>query len=115
MLQPVRVPGSGDKLIEEYAGAASTEHEAVSVARMTAPPGWDEPGQRPAFDEVTYVLAGEMQVEDEQGQLLRVGAGECVLVRAGEWVRYSVGDSGADYLAVCSPAFTVDGARRDGH
>lgn len=113
MLQPVRVPGAGDKHIQEYAGAASTGHDAVSVARMTAPPGWDEPGQRPEFDEVTYVLAGEMLVEGDDGVILRVGPGECALVRAGEWVRYSVGDSGADYLAVCSPAFTLSSARRD--
>lgn len=113
MLQPVRVPGVGEKLIQEYAGAASTGHDAVSVARMTAPPGWDEPGQRPEFDEVTYVLAGEMCVEDEQGEVTRIGAGECLLVRAGEWVRYFVGDTGADYLAVCWPAFTPTSARRD--
>ncbi len=113
MLQPVRVPGAGEKLIQEYAGAASTGHGAMSVARMTAPPGWDEPGQRPEFDEVTYVLAGEMCVEDEHGRITSVGPGECVLVRAGEWVRYFVGDTGADYLAVCSPAFTAETARRD--
>ena len=112
MLQPVRVPGAGDKLIQEFAGAASSGHEGVSLARMTAPPGWDEPGQRPEFDEVTSVLAGEMCVEHEGGEI-RVGAGECVLARAGEWVRYSVGDSGADYISVCSPAFTVTGARID--
>lgn len=113
MLQPVRVPGTGEKLIQEYAGAASTGHDAVSLARMTAPPGWDEPGQRPDFDEVTFILAGEMLVEDEQGVISRLGPGECVLVRAGEWVRYSVGASGADYLAVCAPAFTTQSARRD--
>lgn len=112
MLQPVRVPGAGEKLIDEYAGAASTGHAAVSVARMTAPPGWDEPGQRPEFDEVTYVLAGEMSVEHEGG-VIRVGAGECVLARAGEWVRYSVGASGADYISVCSPAFTLATAHVD--
>lgn len=112
MLQPVRVPGVGDKLIQEFAGAASSGHEGVSVARMTAPPGWEEPGQRPEFDEVTYVLAGEMRVEHEGGEL-SVGAGECVLARAGEWVRYSVGVSGADYISVCSPAFTAATAHID--
>jgi mannose-6-phosphate isomerase-like protein (cupin superfamily) len=112
MLQPVRVPGLGDKLIEELAGTASTGHREVSVARMTAPPGWDEPGQRPEFDELTYVLAGEIVVHHEGGEL-SVTAGECVLTRAGEWVRYSVGPSGADYLAVCSPAFTPASAHRD--
>lgn len=112
MLQPVRVPGAGDKLVQEFAGAASSGHEGVSVARMTAPPGWQEAGQRPDFDEVTYVLAGEMCVEHEGGEI-RVGAGDCVLARAGEWVRYSVGDSGADYISVCAPAFTVATANID--
>lgn len=111
-LQPVRVTGVGDKLIEEFVGAASTGHAAVSVARMTAPPGWDEPGQRPEFDEVTYVLAGEIIVEQDGGST-SVTAGEAVLTRAGEWVRYSVGASGADYIAVCAPAFTDSGANRD--
>lgn len=113
MLRPVRVPGTGEKLIDEYAGAASSGHGGVSVARMSAPPGWDEPGQCPEFDEVTYVLVGEMVVERRDGEALRVGAGECVLVPSGEWVRYSVGDSGADYISVCSPAFTMDTVHRD--
>lgn len=112
MLEPVRVHDTSDKLILELVGAASTGHEGVSVARMTAPPGWDEPGQRPEFDEITYVLAGEIVVEHEGGST-SVTAGECILTRAGEWVRYSVGASGADYLAVCSPAFTPQGAHRD--
>lgn len=112
MLEPVRVHDTSDKLILELVGAASTGHEGVSVARMTAPPGWDEPGQRPEFDEITYVLAGEIVVEHEGGST-SVTAGECILTRAGEWVRYSVGASGADYLAVCSPAFTAAGAHRD--
>ncbi|MFK5634581.1 MULTISPECIES: cupin domain-containing protein [unclassified Ornithinimicrobium] len=112
MLQPVRVPDTSDKLILELVGAASTGHEGVSVARMTAPPGWDEPGQRPDFDEITYVLAGEIVVEHEGGRT-SVTAGECILTRAGEWVRYSVGASGADYLAVCSPAFTPQAVHRD--
>lgn len=113
MLQPVRVPGVGEKLIQEFAGAASSGHEGVSVARMTAPPGWEEPGQRPEFDEITYVLAGEMLLEHEDGTTTKVGPGQCVLTSAGEWVRYSVGVSGADYLSVCSPAFTPATAHRD--
>ncbi|WP_299519793.1 AraC family ligand binding domain-containing protein [uncultured Serinicoccus sp.] len=113
MLRPVRVPGTGEKLIQELAGAASTSQDTVSVARMTAPAGWDEPGQRPEFDEVTYLLAGHLVVEHEGGRL-ELGPGECVLTRAGEWVRYSVGPGGAEYLAVCAPAFTLGRANRDG-
>lgn len=112
MLQPVRVPGTGDKLIQELAGVASTGQDGVSVARMTAPAGWDEPGQRPEFDEITYVLAGELVVEHEGGRL-SLGAGECVMARAGEWVRYAAGPGGAEYLAVCAPAFTPERAHRD--
>lgn len=112
MLRPVRVPGTGEKLIQELAGAASTGQESVSLARMTAPAGWDEPGQRPEFDEITYVLAGHLVVEHDEGQV-DVGPGECVLTRAGEWVRYSAGPTGAEYLAVCAPAFTLEGANRD--
>ena len=113
MLRPVRVPGTGEKLIQELAGAASTGQDTVSVARMTAPAGWDEPGQRPDFDEITYVLAGHLVVEHDEGQV-ELGAGECILTRAGEWVRYSVGPGGAEYLAVCAPAFTLQRANRDG-
>ena len=112
MLRPVRVPGTGEKLIQELAGAASTGQDTVSVARMTAPAGWDEPGQRPDFDEITYVLAGHLVVEYDEGQV-ELGAGECILTRAGEWVRYSVGPGGAEYLAVCAPAFTLQRANRD--
>ena len=112
LLQPSRVPVPGGKLIEELVGRSSSGHNNYSVAHMSAPPGWDEPAQTPTFDEITYVLAGEIVVEHEGGRT-SVTAGECILTRAGEWVRYSVGASGADYLAVCSPAFTPQGAHRD--
>lgn len=112
MLPPVRVPGTGEKLIQELAGVASTGQDGISMARMTAPAGWDEPGQRPEFDELSYVLAGELLVEHEGGEL-SVGPGECVLTRAGEWVRYAAGPTGAEYLAVCAPAFTIERAHRD--
>ena len=110
---PVRVEAAGEppKLIEEFAGRASTGEERVSVARMRSPAGWREPGQRPEFDEYTVVLAGAVQVETEDGAL-EVPAGKAVLVRAGEWVRYSTPE-GAEYVAVCVPAFAPDIVHRD--
>lgn len=110
---PVRVEAAGKppKVIEEYAGRASGGEERVSVARMRSPAGWSEPGQRPEFDEYTIVLAGLLLVEGEDGTL-EVSAGQAVLVRGGEWVRYSTPE-GAEYLAVCLPAFSPDTVNRD--
>jgi mannose-6-phosphate isomerase-like protein (cupin superfamily) len=110
---PVRVEAAGEppKLIEEFAGRASNAEERVSVARMRSPAGWAEPGQRPEFDEYTVVLAGALQVDSENGTL-EVLAGQGVLVRAGEWVRYST-PGGAEYLAICLPAFSPDTVHRD--
>lgn len=109
---PTRIPVPGGKVIDEYAGRASTGTEGVSVARMQAPAGWQEPAQTPDFDEVTLVLTGEVVVEYDGGSL-RVPAGQAVLTRAGERVRYAVGPDGADYVAVCLPAFAPDAAHRD--
>ena len=111
---PVRVEAAGDppKSIEEFAGRASTGEERVSVARMRSPAGWREPGQRPEFDEYTVVLDGALVVESEGGAQLEVPAGEAVLVRAGEWVKYST-PQGAEYVAVCLPAFSPDTVHRD--
>ncbi|MET0510099.1 MAG: cupin [Thermoleophilaceae bacterium] len=111
--QPVRVEAAGEppKLIDEFAGRASTGEERVSVARMRSPAGWSEPGQRPEFDEYTIVLAGAMRVESEDGTL-EVAAGQGILTRAGEWVRYSTPE-GAEYVAVCLPAFSPDTVHRD--
>jgi quercetin dioxygenase-like cupin family protein len=111
---PVRVEAAGEppKLIEEFAGRASNGEERASVARMRSPAGWSEPGQRPEFDEYTVVLAGALQVETEDGGTLEVPAGQAVLVRGGEWVRYSTPD-GAEYVAVCLPAFSPETVHRD--
>lgn len=109
---PTRIPVPGGKVIDEYVGRVTSSTPSVSVAHMTAPAGWDEPGQRPEFDEVTLVLAGLVRVEHEGGTL-EVPAGQAVLTRAGEWVRYSVGDAGAEYVAVCLPAFSPQLAHRD--
>ena len=112
---PAVVPaaGTGGKRIEEFVGRLHTGTEAVSVARMRSPGGWAEPAQRPAFDEITLVLAGEVHVEHDTGTLV-VRAGEAVLTRAGERVRYSTpGASGAEYVAVCVPAFSPGTVNRE--
>ena len=108
---PVRVPVPGGKLIDEYVGRASTRSEGVSVAHMRSPAGWEEPAQRPEFDEVTLVLAGAVHVEHDGG-VLEVGAGQAVLTRAGERVRYTT-PQGAEYVAVCLPAFAPDTVHRE--
>ena len=109
---PVRVPVPGGKLIDEYVGRASTSTEQVSVAHMRSPAGWQEPAQAPEFDEVTLVLGGAVHVEHDGGTLV-VGAGQAVLTRAGERVRYTTPD-GAEYVAVCLPAFGPDTVHREG-
>ena len=110
---PVRVPVPGDKLIDEYVGRASTCTEQVSVAHMRSPGGWVEPGQTPEFDEFTLVLRGRLRVTSATGDL-DVAAGQAVVVAAGEWVRYSTPDpDGAEYVAVCLPAFAPGLAHRD--
>ena len=108
---PVRVPVPGGKLIDEYVGGASTGTSALSVAHMRSPSGWEEPGQTPEFDEVTLVLGGAVHVEHDGGVLV-VGAGQAVLTRAGERVRYTTPD-GAEYVAVCLPAFSPDTVNRE--
>ncbi len=108
---PTRIPVPGGKVIDEYVGRVTTGEAAVSVAHMKAPPGWEEPAQSPDFDEVTLVLAGTVRVE-HAGGVLDVPAGQAVVTRAGETVRYLVGGEGAEYVAVCLPAFSPDLAHR---
>ncbi len=109
----VTAAGNKPKRIEEYAGRVNSGHAAVSVARMTSPGGWLEPGQRPDFEEVTVVLRGLLRVESEGGTL-DVRAGQAVVTRPGEWVRYSTPEAdGAQYIAVCVPAFSPDTVHRD--
>ena len=103
--------GNKPKRIEEYAGRVNSKHTNVSVARMKSPPGWEEPGQRPEFEEITVVLAGTLHVEHEAGTLT-VQAGQAVVTKPGEWVRYSTPE-GAEYVAVCLPAFSPDTVHRD--
>lgn len=112
---PTRIAAEGNKpkTIEEYFGRVNSGTSAVSIARMVAPAGWHEPGQRPCFDEYTVVLDGCLLVET-QGGCIRIEAGEAVLSEAGEWVRYRTpDDAGAEYIAVCLPAFSPETVRRD--
>jgi ethanolamine utilization protein EutQ (cupin superfamily) len=109
----VQAAGTRPKLIDEYVGRVNTGDERVSIAHMRSPEGWVEPGQRPEFDEYTVVLEGCLHVEHAEGAS-DVRAGQAVLVRGGEWVRYSTPDAGgASYLAVCLPAFSPDTVHRD--
>ena len=105
--------GNKPKLIEEYFGRVNSKTEGVSIAKMTSPSGWVEPGQTPEFDEYTVVLKGRLRVETKSGTAV-VKAGEAVITLKGEWVRYSTPDEeGAEYVAVCIPAFSPDIVHRD--
>jgi mannose-6-phosphate isomerase-like protein (cupin superfamily) len=109
----IEAAGNKPKRIEEYAGRANSGHANVSVARMVSPPGWIEPGQRPEFEEITVLLRGMLRV-DYDGGSLDVRAGQAIVTRPGEWVRYSTPEAdGAEYLAVCIPAFALDTVHRD--
>jgi len=115
MRGPTRIAAAGTppKLIEEFVGRVNTGDKAVSIARMRSPQGWVEPGQRPEFDEYSIVLKGALHVEFEGGSL-DVAVGETLITRAGEWVRYSTpGAEGAEYFAICLPAFSPDTVHRD--
>jgi mannose-6-phosphate isomerase-like protein (cupin superfamily) len=109
----IQAAGSKPKRIEEYAGRVNSGHAGVSVARMVSPGGWQEPGQRPDFEEITVVLRGVLRVEHETGAL-EVRAGQAVVTAPGEWIRYSTPEpEGAEYVAVCLPAFSPDTVHRD--
>src|SRR5271167_2686620 len=113
--QPTRIQSAGNKpkLIDEYVGRVNSKTGAVSVAHMRSPGGWREPGQTPEFEEFTIVLKGLLHVEHKSGEL-DVHAGQAVITHPGEWVRYSTPDpEGAEYIAVCLPAFTTETVHRD--
>ena len=111
--QPARIAPAGNKpkIIDEFVGQANTRTAGCSVARMRSPAGWREPGQTPDFDEYTLVLEGWLRVEHLEGAL-EVRAGQAVIAHAGEWVRYSTPE-GAEYIAICVPAFTPASVHRD--
>lgn len=109
----IEAPGEPPKVIREVTGRVNTGEARLSIAHMTSPEGWSEPGQRPGFDEYTYVLRGCLLVETESDPV-RVEAGQAILCRAGEWIRYSSPfEGGADYIAICLPAFSLDTVHRD--
>lgn len=109
----VEAAGNKPKIIEEFIGRVNTGATGISIARMTSPGGWEEPGQTPEFDEYTLVLRGALHVASAVGTL-EARAGQAVLVPRGEWVRYSTpGPEGAEYIAICIPAFAPDIVHRD--
>jgi mannose-6-phosphate isomerase-like protein (cupin superfamily) len=113
--RPARVEPAGNKpkLIDEYIGLVNSGSSAVSVAHMRSPGGWQEPGQTPDFEEFTVVLRGVLRVEHREGTM-EVHAGQAVIAHSGEWIRYSTPSAeGAEYIAVCLPAFSIDTVHRD--
>ena len=112
LLKPTVIPAAGEppKIIEEFVGRVNSRTSALSIARMTSPPGWREPGQTPEFDEYTVVLRGELQVQTRDKNY-NIAAGQAIIVHAGEWVRYST-PQGAEYIAVCLPAFSPQTVHR---
>ncbi len=109
----VEAAGNKPKIIEEFVGRVNSGDGALSVARMRSPGGWEEPGQTPEFDEYTVVLRGTLRVKTRT-ETLDVSAGQAVVTRAGEWVQYSTpGEEGAEYVAVCLPAFSLETVHRD--
>jgi len=109
----VKAHGNIPKVIREHVGRVNTKDENVSVAHMQSPGGWTEPGQTPEFDEITFVFKGALNVETKEKNFT-VKAGESIIVKAGEWVRYSSPEEGgAEYVAVCLPAFSPDTVHRD--
>jgi ethanolamine utilization protein EutQ (cupin superfamily) len=112
---PARIKAAGtlEKIIEEYVGAVNSKSQDVSIAIMTSPSGWDEPGQTPEFDEYSIVLKGVLRAEG-RSSVIEAGAGQAIFAPRGEWVKYSTpGPEGAHYVAICTPAFTPGTAHRD--
>lgn len=109
----VEAAGNKPKVIEEYVGRVNSKTDGLSIARMKSPGGWLEPGQTPEFDEYTVVLRGLLRVETREGTF-DVAAGQAIVTHKGEWVRYSTPtDEGAEYVAVCHPAFSLESVNRD--
>jgi mannose-6-phosphate isomerase-like protein (cupin superfamily) len=111
--QIIEAAGNKPKIIREFIGRVNSSNEQVSIAKMTSPSGWEEPGQTPEFDEYTLVLRGMLRVETKS-QTFEVSEGQAIITYAGEWIRYSTPNSeGAEYIAVCLPAFSPETVHRD--
>ena len=108
---PTRIPVPQGKLLDEYIGRVNSGDSHTSIAHMRSPAGWSEPGQRPDFEEFTLVLSGQVIVEHESG-VIKVSAGQAIVTKPGEWVRYSTPE-GAEYIAICLPAFSIETVHRD--
>ena len=109
----ITAAGNKPKKIEEFFGRVNSKTDSVSIARMTSPSGWVEPGQKPEFDEYTVVLKGTLKVKTEK-ETFEINAGEAIIAQKGEWIQYSTpGPEGAEYIAVCLPAFSPDTVHRD--
>lgn len=109
----IEAAGNKPKIIEEFVGKVNTKDDNISVAKMTSPPGWVEPGQTPEFREITFVMKGELHVEYKGGKIV-VKSGQTIITEPNEWVRYSTpGEEGAEYVAICLPAFSQDTVNRD--
>lgn len=108
----IEAPGNISKIIKEFFGCVNSGTKKISIAKMESPVGWSEPGQTPEFDEYTVVLKGTLRAETKE-KVFEINDGEAIIIRKGEWVRYST-PAGAEYIAVCLPAFTPDTVNRDG-
>ena len=109
----IEAAGTKKKIIEEYFGRVNSQHSEISIAKMTSPEGWEEPGQKPEFEEYTVVLKGSLKVKTRSEEYL-VKAGQGILIGKNEWVQYSTPyEGGAEYVAVCLPAFSPDTVHRD--
>jgi ethanolamine utilization protein EutQ (cupin superfamily) len=111
---PTKIEAAGNKpkLIEEFIGRVNSSHENISLAKMTSPARWEEPGQTPEFDEYTIVLKGMLRVETKTGTF-EIKAGEAIITHKGEWIKYSTPNEGTEYIAVCLPAFSPETVHRD--
>lgn len=109
----IEAAGNKPKRIEEFVGKVNTDSSEISVAKMTSPSGWVEPGQTPEFREITFVISGELHIEHKGGKL-KVMSGQTVITEPNEWVRYSTpAEEGAEYIAICMPAFSPESVNRD--
>jgi ethanolamine utilization protein EutQ len=112
--RPTRVQAAGNlpKIIDEYIGRVNSREDQLSVAHMRSPAGWEEPGQTPEFEEYTIVLRGKLQVR-HKGGMVEVCAGQAIIAHPGEWIQYATPEEGAEYIAICRPAFSPATVHRD--